>query len=165
MDYFALLTIVHIVGTVLGVGGETFGMIFYFKAMADGKVDPSESALLRLSFQVLRVGLVLLVLSGLGYLIAFRILGTTDIFFDARFVAKMSLVLILVFNAMLMHMRKIPLWIGGAISFTSWYGAMLLGVLRDLDYTYMEFTLIFGVSLVFVAVGERILRKRFGIPL
>ncbi|MBI4407537.1 MAG: hypothetical protein HY565_03505 [Candidatus Kerfeldbacteria bacterium] len=165
MDWATAIKLLHIIGTVLGVGGETLGSIFYFRALRDGNINPTESEFLRVSFQVLRVGLILLVISGFGYFLNMRFSEHTAYIFEPRLIAKLSLVVILLGNALLLHMHKIPMWIGGAISITSWYAALILGGWRGLDASLLTITLVYLAFVVVVAIGERTLRKMMHIPL
>lgn len=160
-----LIKISHIIGTVLGVGGDTFGAIFYFKAMQDGEVDLSESRLLRVCFNVLHIGLVILVISGFGYFLEFRLEGFPERILQDRFIAKVALVVILLINAILLQIRKIPIWLGGAISIVSWYAALILGAWRGIPYELWQMILVYLAAIVLAAVGERIMRKRLSIPL
>lgn len=165
MTWEIAIRLAHIIGTVLGVGGDTFGSIFYFKALKDGKVDLHEADTLRTCFKVVHIGLVLLVISGFGFFLEQRLTGDTSHMFSLRIIAKLALVFILVINAVLMQMRKIPEWIGGAISITSWYTALILGVWRGLQASLWQIALVYIVAIVVVAISERLIRKRMSIPL
>lgn len=165
MDWGILIKISHIIGTVLGVGGDTFGAIFYFKAMQDGEMDLSESRLLRVCFTVLHIGLLLLVLSGFAYFLEFRLEGVPERIMQDRFIAKIALVVILLFNAILLQLRKMPVWIGGAISITSWYGALILGAWRGIPYELWQMAVVYVGVVILAAIGERMIRKRLSIPL
>lgn len=165
MDWGILIKISHIIGTVLGVGGDTFGAIFYFKAMQDGEVDLSESRLLRVCFNVLHIGLVLLVISGFGYFLEFRLEGFPERILQDRFIAKVALVVILLINAILLQVRKIPVWLGGAISIVSWYAALILGAWRGIQAELWQMILVYIAAIFLAAIGERMMRKRLSIPL
>lgn len=164
MPWEIILVVGHIIGTVLGVGGETFGTIFYFKALQDGKIDVYESATMRTCFTVLHIGLVILVLSGFGFFLQMRFEGSTNEMFEPRIIAKLSLVVILVVNALLMQARKLPIWIGGAISFTSWYTALVLGLWRELEAPLWKIFAVYVAAIVLVMISERFIRKRLHIP-
>ncbi len=136
MDWVTFLKIGHIVGTVLGAGGATFAEIQFREAAKDGQVDASESRLLRLTYQVIRVGLVLIVLSGFGYLLYFRIAGFEERLYSPRLWAKLMITGVLVANAFLLHVRRIPIWAGAGVSIVSWYAALVLGAWRSLDASF-----------------------------
>lgn len=160
MDWGIFIKISHIIGTVLGVGGEIFGSIFYFKALKDGKVDAREVEVLRICFGVLHIGLVILVLSGFGYFLDMRLSGITRFMFEPRLIAKLALVVILVVNALLLQTRKIPDWLGGSISIVSWFGALILGAWRGLEAELWQMTLVYLAGIIVAAIGERIIRTR-----
>ena len=69
MDIYALLIIIHIFGSILGVGGATFIEIFLNKSLRDGKIDPVESSFLKTTFTVVRWGLIISFFSGFGFLL------------------------------------------------------------------------------------------------
>ena len=152
MDIHSILITAHLIGVALGVGGATFGGILYLKAMKDGKIDPMEGEWLSVIFTVLRIGLVILVISGFGFFIEYRFTGQEERLLDPRLWAKMTIILVLVFNALLIQMRKMPMWLGESLSLSSWYGALVLGIMQSVVYSYTAF-LIFYVIAVFVVIG------------
>lgn len=130
MTWDIVVKIGHIVGTVLGVGGATMAEVFYTRAIRDGKIDESEGALLRGVYTVIRVGLIVLVVSGFGYLLLLRLEGHAQYIYSPRVWAKLTLTAILLFNAILLQTRKMPVWLGAGISLTSWYAALVIGAWR-----------------------------------
>jgi len=161
MDLHTFLITAHLIGVALGVGGATFGGVLYLKAMKDGKVDPMEGEWLGTIFTVLRIGLVIAVLSGFGFFIEYRFTGQEERLLDPRLWAKMTIIVVLVFNALLIQMRKMPMWLGEALSITSWYSALVLGILGNMVYPYTTF-LFFYVIAVFVVMGIlKIIKKLY----
>jgi uncharacterized membrane protein len=156
MDTYTLLVITHIIGTVLGVGGATFAEILYLRASRDGKIDEEEGATLKVTYFVLRIGLSLAVLSGFGFLVFYRLNGFESALLDPKLWAKMTIVAIILLNAVLLSARKIPLWLGSPISLVSWYSALVLGSWRNVPYSYIE--IMFGY-IVIVIVASFILSK------
>ena len=152
MDLYTFLITIHLIGVALGVGGATFGGILYLKALKDGKIDPMEGEWLSIIFTILRVGLVIAVLSGFGFFIEYRMTGQEERLLDPRLWAKLTIILILVSNALLIQMRKIPMWLGEGLSITSWYGALTLGIIRSADYSYLTFLIFYAIA-VFIMVG------------
>lgn len=151
MDWRTFLTIGHIIGTVLGVGGATFAEIFIQKSLKDGKVDETENQFLHTTYFVLRLGLVILVLSGIGYFLLALQTGTTARFLGPRVLAKMTITGIIVLNAILLKIRKVPLWLGSGISLTSWYAALVIGAWRvKADYPTLIFWYIIAIGVVTV---------------
>ena len=155
MDWRTFLTIGHIIGTVLGVGGATFAEIFIQKSLKDGKIEPTENQFLHTTYFVLRVGLVILVLSGIGYYILAVQTGTTARFLGPRILAKMTITAIIVLNAILLKVKKVPLWLGSGISLTSWYAALVIGAWRvKADYLTLIFWYIVAIGLVTLTLKQ-----------
>lgn len=156
VDWRTFITIAHIVGTVLGVGGATFAEVFQRRALRDGKIDESEGGLLSLTYGMLRVGTIVLVLSGFGYFLLLRFGGRGAILYEPRVWAKLILTAVILVNAILMQTRKLPVWIGGSISIVSWYAALVIGVWRGLELSLMAIMawyvgLVLVVALIFRA--------------
>ena len=129
MDWQSLLVIMHIIGTVLGVGGATFVEVHLVRALRDGVMSPEESAIMQTTYTVLRVGFFLLVLSGFGFLILSRLSEYTVWFYSITFWIKLSIVGVIAVNAILIQLRWIPILWGSAIALVSWYAALIIGVL------------------------------------
>lgn len=142
VDWYTFLKLSHIIGTVLGVGGSTFAEIFYTKFASSKKADIFEHEVLKICIGVIRIGLVILVFSGLGFLVLWRLayLGP-DVFYSSRFLAKMTVVVVLLFVALLINFRLINLELGSSISTASWYAAMILGIWRNLNISYFAILL------------------------
>ncbi|OGZ04205.1 MAG: hypothetical protein A2648_01325 [Candidatus Lloydbacteria bacterium RIFCSPHIGHO2_01_FULL_41_20] len=149
---YQILVIAHIIGTVLGVGGATFAEIFHIRAMRDGVVTDEESVTLKIFYTVLRVGLVLLVLSGFAFLIYFRLEGHEKYLYNPKLWAKMIIVFIIPINAILFQIKKIPAWLATPISLTSWYTALILGVYRTIPYSFVEIMGIYLASILVIAL-------------
>lgn len=151
MDIYSVLVIVHIIGTALGVGGVTFAEVFYLKAIRDGVVDPIESDFLQTIYTVMRVGLVFVVFSGFGFLILYRMVGATELLYSSVLWAKLTIVGLLIANAIAIHAHTMPVQIGTAVSLVSWYIVLILGVMRGLEYPYIAIMLIY-IAVVVLAV-------------
>jgi hypothetical protein len=160
MDWYTFLKFAHIFGTVLGVGGSTFAEIFYIKFKKDSQIDPLESNVLKTCYSVLRWGLALLVFSGFGYLILWRLnyLGP-DVFYNPGFLAKMTIILVLLFVSFLMNFKRINLELGSTIAITSWYAAMILGIWRSIQMSYFGFLFWYLVGIVVAYFFLGFLRK------
>lgn len=161
MDWHTFLKLAHIFGTVLGVGGSTFAEIFYIKFKKDGEIDPFEGSVLKITYAVIRWGLAILVFSGFGYLILWRLnyLGP-EVFYNSRFLAKLTVVAVLLLVSFLMNFKKINLELGSVIAFASWYTAMFLGIWRTLEAPYFVFIFWYVVFLFIVYFLLSFLRKK-----
>ena len=99
-----------------------------------------------------------------------------------KFLAKMTIVLVLTINGFLFHLRHIP-WLGkhenhvlsklpdfkrrrlelmlsGAASSISWLSALILGTFKSIPYNYTEIMLVYLGFLAISLFGAVILRKR-----
>jgi len=148
MDWQTFLKISHLVGTVLGVGAVTFMDFFYLKAAKDGKLQPAEIEPIKLLTPFLRLGLIILILSGLGYFLLFRLTGHEERLLNPRFLAKITIVGVILINGLLLEAKKIPPALGGPISSASWYSAFILGAWRGLELSYLA---IMGAYLLVIA--------------
>ena len=159
MDVHFFLIISHLIGTVLGVGGATFAEIFHTRALKDGVVNPEEGATLKIVYRVLRVGLVITVFSGFGFLLLFRLTGMEERLLDPKLWAKMTIVGILLVNALLLQAHRIPLWLGASLSLASWYAAMIIGAWRGMPYSYWEILFGYVLAVAVVAVCLEVFKK------
>ncbi len=164
MDWYTFLIITHLIGTVLGVGGATFAEIFYFKAKKDGVMEPLEVDHLRTVYFVLRIGLFILIITGFGFLLFYRLIGAGEALLNPKLWAKLGMVVILVFNAFLIQAKKIPMWLGASVSLTSWYGALILGAWRTLDASFINIIIVYIIAIFIVAGILELIRKYLKIP-
>lgn len=164
MDWYTFLIIIHLIGAVLGVGGATFAEIFYLKAKKDGVVEPLEIDHLRTIYFVLRIGLFILLMSGLGFLLFYYLNGAGQALLSPKILVKLSIVFILIFNAFLAKAKKIPMWFSAAISLTSWYTAMILGAWRTLDASFVNIIIVYIVAVFIVAGILELIKKYLKIP-
>lgn len=152
MSIYTFLVLTHIIGAILGTGAATFAEIFYVRALKDGVVTPEEGAGLKVIYTILRVGLVLAVVSGFGFLLLYRVTGLEERLLDPKLWAKMTIIVVLVVNALLLQLHRIPMWLGASLSLTSWYAATILGAWRMVPYSYIQIMLGYLVAVVVVAV-------------
>jgi len=160
MAVYDLLVLMHIIGTVLGVGAATFAEIFYTRFNSDNIITDDERSTLAVTYTIMRTGLFLLVVSGFGFLLYFRLTEYMDIFSSPSFWAKMTVVAVLAGNALLLQARLMPFLIGTAVSLTSWYAALTLGVLGKTSASYFEILAYYAVAVVIVALALRWIRAR-----
>lgn len=148
MDVYHALVIAHVVGTVLGVGGATFAELYHMWALRiDSEVSENDE-MLRGIYAVLRLGFFMLVLSGFGFLLYYRLTGATELIYSPYLWAKFTIIGVLAINSAYMLMQKGFLIWGSAIALTSWYMALALGVLRNVEYTYLNVMLIYALLVI-----------------
>jgi len=161
MDIYAILVLMHIIGTVLGVGAATFAEINILHQLHEGNKDPDESLILQITYNVLRIGLFILVISGFGFLIYYNTIGFQGYAFSPQFWTKLSIIGIIAANAVLLHLRLIPFAWGSAIAITSWYTVLTLGVLRGIEFAVMDIVIVYLLVIVLMHYIFSKLRKRF----
>jgi len=160
MDVHLLLVFTHIAGTILGVGGATIAEVQIIKALKDGKVDDSEKALMHANYTIIRVGTFLVLLSGIALVWWWYFFGGSDWpLTSAKVWVKDIMILAIVINAWCLSKRYVPLWLGSAISFTSWWGATVLGTWRGIPYSFTEIFIGYLVAIVIMAGVLELIRK------
>lgn len=165
IEWESFLVIVHIFGATLGVGAATFAEIFLLKSLKDGVIDPVEGSFLQVTYRIIRIGLALLIFSGFGLFLLYRLEGATDLLYNPVLWAKMSIVIIIIINAVLMQSRKIPIRWGSPLSLASWHATLILGAWHGLVASYLEIAVWYGVWVALVFVGLYSLRKLLHINL
>ena len=150
--FFIINLLFHQVVAVLGAGAATFTEIFYLKAIRDGKIEEYEAEDLGVFYFVMRFALIILVFTGFNILVVWRLkfLGP-DFFYNSRLWAKYMIVLVILVNAILIHGKKIPLWLGSPLSLTSWWVVFFLGYWRNANVSFIG--IIFGYVLALIVVG------------
>lgn len=165
MDIHTLLVMGHVVGTILGTGGATLAEVQINTALKDGKVDASERALMHANYWMIRVGLALIVVSGVSLVFYLYQTGSTWALASHKLWIKEVMVVAIILNAVALSYRLVPLWLGAAISFTSWWGATLLGLSGRLPFTFLEYAIgyvaaVFAVAVVLHLVRKAVMRRR-----
>lgn len=135
-------------GMTLGVGASTFMVMLYIIANADGRIDDSERTFLRAIYITLRIGLYLIIASGLAITAAHFLAGDASLIEKPTYMFKWVLIGILIANGLLMRMKKLSLTIGGTIAGGSWYALFVVHTLA-LDVSW---TLLVGLYLLWLAL-------------
>ena len=159
MTFYGLVVIIHVIGTVLGVGAATFAEIYYTRFNCDDVITDDERKTLATTYFVMRVGLFLLVISGFTFLLYFRLIEHVGILTSPSFWAKLTIIGILVGNALLLQAHLIPFAIGTTISLTSWYGALVLGVMGKTNFTYLEILTGYVVAILLLGIMLELIRR------
>ncbi len=157
------IPLLHQMGVTFGVGASTFALIFYIQATQDGAIDASERRFLHTVFTVLRIGMACIIatilFSGTIYY-----LGGFPILQNPLFLMETLLISIIVFNAVLMQYRHMPMWLGPSLAGGSWYSIFLL---QSLPLENQSFPMLVVFYVLFVAVFYSvytIIKKRFTNP-
>ena len=162
MSWEIFIKIAHLVGTVLGVGGATFAEVFYLKSLKSGQSETSGD-FLKTTYRILRIGMIVRIMSGFGYLILSRREGHAERLYSPRLWSKLTVIAILLLGVVAWQAKKIPMWLGSAVSFTSWYAALILGAWRGLNATYLEIMAVYFLLVALIAVVLAFIRKSLGI--
>lgn len=170
MDPKTLFTIIHLFGVALGAGGAFMTDSVLLTAVKDHKLTKDEYAIIKKAGMVVMLGLALLILSGIGLYMQ----DPAYYMSSSKFISKMIIVLILSVNGIVLHKAVLPylkknlgvhllhdkefsLYIPlliflGAVSFTSWFFALVLGALRSINYAVIDVLLIYVSAVVLVSL-------------
>lgn len=148
IDVYTLLIIGHLVGTFLGVGGATMIEVQLNRALADDTISPDERVLFGLNFLVARIGLVLALFTGFGFVITYILAGQEFRLQNPVLWAKMLIIIVIAVNALLLQAHKINLYWGSAFSFVSWWCAAILGIFLSNSIVFG----FFGIMLTYTAL-------------
>jgi len=141
------IRIVHFMGLALGLGTATFLDLMIIRFMLKSKIRQAHTDAFHFGTRVVTAGLILLWISGLGFLIHYAAFDP-DKLGNPKIWAKMTIVAVLTLNAVYLHRAVLPLvdhqvsrtlfdglsirqrvlmLIGGTTSATSWYVPVALG--------------------------------------
>ncbi len=166
MDLLTFLILAHTIATVLGVGGATLIEVLLIRALKDGQMDPSEGNLMKGIYSVVRIGFVLALVTGVSFLVLYKLNGQTGQLWSAVLWAKMTVVSLIGLNALLLQAHAIPLKIGSGISFVSWYAALFLGVfLRNLNADYIVIMFFYVLAVIIGIVVLDYIRRLSGVKI
>lgn len=162
------LLVGHVLGVALGAGTAIFSAVIFTKIMYDGRVTQNEMQFLELAGAIVAFGLTLLVATGFGMFL----LNQEQYLASSKFLVKMTVVGVLIANGTLIHSLHMPvlknhlgdylpqvkgfvlrsyfMYVGGAVSMTSWITALVLGVFRGVPYSY---TTILAIYLAILAIA------------
>ena len=128
MEIEQILIIAHVIGTIVGVGGATMIEAHIGQALRDKLVSADERAILGIDYRAVRIGLIICLVSGFGFLLLDKFEGTTQYLYSPRLWFKILMVVIIAANTLLLQAHLINLYWGSAFSFVSWWMAALVGM-------------------------------------
>jgi len=178
LDTGTLLGIAHLIGVAVGVGGAIASDLLFFKSIKDGRLSDTEFQFLILTSKMVWAGLIILVISGLGLFA----LDTEKYLASSKFLVKMVVVGVIVINGFFFHFSHIPrlkkyreMWFttepefmqkrslllsSGAISITSWMGALVLGSLKQIPHSFTQGVIAYAIILLLaVCIANRLKNK------
>lgn len=159
MSLYGFIVLLHIIGTILGTGGATVAEVQITRALRDKNVSPDESALMHMNYSLIRVGLGFIVVSAFAMIWYHLVNNSIEVLLSNKVLFKEFLVVVIIANAVAIGRRWVPLWLGAATSFTSWWGATILGVAGPLPYNFLTFLAGFIVSVLAVAAILHYVKK------
>ena len=169
------LTVLHVIAVVFGMGSALVSDLLFSFFSKDKKLDSTEISTLSILANVVFYSLIIIVLSGLAIF-----LSDVDRYINsAKFLAKMSILLVLLINGYFLNkflwphllnegfftlekernVRRLA-FVSGAISVISWLSVCTLGVLNRLDMSYLSIISIYLSVVIFgVLVSLGVERK------
>jgi hypothetical protein len=165
MDVYTFLVMLHVVGTILGTGGATVAELQIARALRDKRVSMDERALMHANYGMIRVGMAIILVSVLGMFWYFYAQGSDALFSNEKLWIKDLMFVMIFINAFAIQKRLVPLWLGASISFTSWWGATLLGLAGQLPYSFITYFIGYVIAIFAIAGLFHLLRlwARMGI--
>lgn len=161
MDLHTFLVLLHIVGTILGVGGATIAEVNVVQALRDGKVDANEKRMMHANYTMIRVGTAFILVSAVLLVWSHLSQGNTWVLTSGKVWVKEIMTVAIIVNAVALSRRWVPLWLGAAISFTSWWGATILGVWRHVPFSFWTILISYIIAIGVVAFVLHHIRKYF----
>ncbi len=140
-----LVLTLHILATVLGLGSATIGDLLFFRFLRDGRISSKEQEVLHLMKDTVLSALLGILVTGA----ALYLPNTETYNASAPFMLKMTAVIVLSINGMLLHVIVAPHLLKinfhsershrlrrlafalGAVSFVSWYTAFFTAMLKQ----------------------------------
>lgn len=164
MGFTTVITILHLLGTAIGVGGITIAEFIYIRSVKKRSWGPVVSTffqdeIFRPALRAIWFGVCLLVISAIGYFVHYSSVGGAEVFLDGRLLAKGTILLVIIASAFLLKFDKIPMWLSNALALTSWYAALILGVWRNLEASYFVILGAYILVTALVGIGKYELEK------
>jgi hypothetical protein len=158
MDIYTFLVMLHVIGTILGTGGATVAELQITRALKDKRVSMDERALMHVNYGMIRAGMAILLVSVIGMFLYFEMQENNPMFTSEKLWIKELMFAMIFVNAVALHKRWVPLWLGASISFTSWWGATLLGLAGQLPYSFMTYLVGYAIAILAIAGLFHLLR-------
>jgi hypothetical protein len=148
------LRVTHFLGLVLGLGAATLLDLIILRFLATRRVSAENCDIVEFASKVVTAGLVLLWVSGIGFLLHYALFDPAKIG-NQKIWAKIAIVGILTLNGVFIHRAVLPLvrrnvgrglfeglsprqrallLASGVVSATSWYVPLLLGSIPQLNF-------------------------------
>lgn len=170
-------TVAHVVAVVFGMGAALVSDVLFSFFSRDKRLNRTEISILSVLAKIVTISLLVIALTGV--MIFFS--DSAKYLASTKFMAKMSILGILVINGYILHryiwphllnksfffakrerFARVAAFICGAVSVVSWLSVCVLGVLDGLPYAYsVIMALYIGILLCAAAVAVLIEQREF----
>ncbi|MCC6290792.1 hypothetical protein IT398_01865 [Candidatus Nomurabacteria bacterium] len=170
-----MFTVTHIISAIAGIGGALVSDVFFTFYSHDKKFSNRELNVLNTLSTVVWVSLVVIIVSGIGIFLSDPVMYSAS----AKFLAKMSIVLILSINGYLLHhlvkphlahrrfldspKERRPRMVAfscGAVSLVSWLSVLALALIKNTPFSYGEIMPLFILVLIFTITAALVVERR-----
>ncbi|MCB9818681.1 hypothetical protein H6788_00680 [Candidatus Nomurabacteria bacterium] len=159
MDIYQIIVASHVVATILGTGGATIAEFQITRALKDKKVSDDERALMHVNYTMIRVGMAIMLVSVIAMFWYHLSQGNNFIWSSEKIWIKDLMFVAIIVNAVALTKRWVPLWLGASVSFTSWWGATLLGLAGRLPYDFTTYLIGYISAIFIVAYLLRVMHR------
>lgn len=167
------LRLAHFAGLILGIGAATLLDLIILRFVLTRRIEENSIRIVIFSSTVISVGLIILWLSGLGFLIYYWFYDLAKID-NPKLLAKIIIVCVLSVNSFLVHSLVIPqikahvgrhllddlsrwrcllLIFIGTVSAISWYVPLILGVVPQFNKTVPAEVILASYALLVISVN------------
>ncbi len=175
----AIFIVAHFVGILISLFAVIFTDSVLLRGIKARNFDLQMISSIVHGSNIVWVGILVIVLSGSGIFLT----DSARYLHASKFLAKMTIVAVLIINGVVFHRKHIPLlkkttgqnllgssdfmkgssslFTAGAISIVSWLSAFILGSLPSLPYPYWQIVFIYLLALILAVVLAQFSRKRF----
>ncbi len=170
------LRVVHLCGLVLGVGAATLLDLIIARFILMRGISFEHVYVVDFSSKIVTIGLVLLWISGIGFLIHYGVFEPAKLQ-NPKIWAKIAIVAVLSVNGLLVHYFVLPrirnqvgkrlldglspfdcslVLLAGTVSVISWYVPLILGAIPQLNYVVPAEVILSSYALLLIAVNTLI---------
>ncbi len=170
MELKLVITFIHFIGVILGVGSAITSSFLFFRTVRDRKITEDELDILTITFRILWSGFLITLLSGLAFFwFQYTQYGAISYFQSQPFLAKMTIFFLLYLVSLIFHYKVLPLLriadtedafreaveknttlfaFIGATTAVSWIYLLVLGSFREITPQFMTYEKALGLYLV-----------------
>ena len=178
LDLKTIYLILHIFGAILGAGAAFMSDIMFFSTIKDGVISKDELRFMKLGGRVVWLGLFILTISGI------LLFYTDPVFYSnsQKFLVKVSIVFIIILNGIIFHIIHLPhlkkhreidfrtsksfkekssfIMISGTISMISWVATVILGMLKNVPFSFLEIFSVYFVVLIIAILFSLLIKNK-----